>query len=70
VRSVIRLVISEYAVMDVYSAKRAMIQEEIKLLVEPDGFIIDEVVLRDVYFSNEFSMVIEASRSPSSPLSR
>ena len=66
VRSVIRLVISEYAVMDVYSSKRAMIQDEInrkiKLLVEKDGFIIDEVVLRDVRFTPEFAKAIEAKQ--------
>ena len=66
VRSVIRLVISEYAVMDVYSARRAQIQDEInrkiKQLVEKDGFMIDEVVLRDVRFTPEFSKAIEASR--------
>jgi len=66
VRSVIRLVISEYPVMDVYSAKRAVIQDEInrkiKLLVEHDGFIIDEVVLRDVRFTAEFAKAIEAKQ--------
>ncbi|PYT05835.1 MAG: hypothetical protein DMF49_12930 [Acidobacteria bacterium] len=66
VRSVIRLVISEYAVMDVYSAKRARIQDEInekiKQLVEKDGFIIDEVVLRDVRFTDEFAKAIEAKQ--------
>ena len=66
VRSVIRLVISEYAVMDVYSAKRAQIQDEInakiKQLVEKDGFIIDEVVLRDVRFTEEFTKAIEAKQ--------
>ena len=66
VRSVIRLVISEYAVMDVYSAKRALIQDEIntktKSLVEKDGFLIDEVVLRDVRFTDEFSKAIEAKQ--------
>jgi len=66
VRSVIRLVISEYAVMDVYSAKRAEIQDEInrkiKLLLEKDGFLIDEVVLRDVRFTEEFSKAIEAKQ--------
>ena len=66
VRSVIRLVISEYAVMDVYSAKRAEIQDEInekiKRLVEKDGFIIDEVVLRDVRFTEEFTKAIEAKQ--------
>jgi regulator of protease activity HflC (stomatin/prohibitin superfamily) len=66
VRSVIRMVISEYPVMDVYSSKRAMIQNEInekvKALVEKDGFIIDEVVLRDVRFTDEFTKAIEAKQ--------
>ena len=66
VRSVIRLVISEYPVMDVYSARRAQIQDEInrkiKALVEKDGFIVDEVVLRDVRFTPEFTKAIEAKQ--------
>ncbi len=66
VRSVIRLVISEYAVMDVYSARRAQIQDEInakiKRLVEKDGFVIDEVVLRDVRFTEQFAKAIEAKQ--------
>jgi len=66
VRSVIRLVISEYPVMDVYSSKRAQIQDEINLkirqLLEKDGFIIDEVVLRDVRFTPEFTKAIEAKQ--------
>jgi prohibitin 2 len=66
VRSVIRLVISEYAVMDVYSAKRALIQDEInrkvKDLIEKDGFMVDEVVLRDVRFTPEFTKAIEAKQ--------
>jgi prohibitin 2 len=66
VRSVIRLVISEYAVMDVYSAKRALIQDEIntkvKALLEKDGFMIDELVLRDVRFTPEFSKAIESKQ--------
>jgi regulator of protease activity HflC (stomatin/prohibitin superfamily) len=66
VRSVIRLVISEYPVMDVYSAKRALIQDEInskvKQLVEKDGFLVDEVVLRDVRFTPEFTKAIEAKQ--------
>ena len=63
VRSVIRLVISEYPVMDVYSSRRAQIQDEInvkiKELVEKDGFMIDEVVLRDVRFTPQFAKAIE-----------
>ncbi len=66
VRSVIRLVISEYPVMDVYSAKRARIQDEINVklkdLVEKDGFMIDEIVLRDVRFTDEFTKAIEAKQ--------
>lgn len=66
VRSVIRLVISEYPVMDVYSAQRAQIQDEInrkiKALVEKDGFVVDEVVLRDVRFTDEFAKAIEAKQ--------
>jgi regulator of protease activity HflC (stomatin/prohibitin superfamily) len=66
VRSVIRMVISEYPVMDVYSARRAAIQDEInqkiKTLVEKDGFLIDEVVLRDVRFTPEFTKAIEAKQ--------
>jgi regulator of protease activity HflC (stomatin/prohibitin superfamily) len=65
-RSVIRLVISEYPVADVYSSKRALIQEEInrkiRELVEKDGFLIDEVVLRDVHFSEQFAQAIEAKQ--------
>jgi len=66
VRSVIRLVISEYAVMEVYSAKRAQIQDEIntkvRALLEKDGFMVDELVLRDVRFTPEFSKAIEAKQ--------
>ena len=63
IRSVVRLVISEYKVMDVYSAKRRVIQNEIedriKKILEPDGFIIDGVVLRDVHFTPGFAKAIE-----------
>ena len=66
VRSVIRLVISEYGVMDVYSSKRATIQDEINVkiraLLERDGFIVDEVVLRDVRFTDQFGKAIEAKQ--------
>ncbi len=66
VRSVIRLVISEYAVMDVYSSRRAQIQDEIntkiKALIEKDGFMVDEIVLRDVRFTPQFANAIEAKQ--------
>jgi len=57
IRSIVRHVISEYPIMDVYSEKRRMIQEEIlrrvRELLEKDGFIIEEIVLRDVHFTPE-----------------
>ena len=63
IRGIVRLVISEYPIMDVYSAKRQEIQNEIykrvKSLLEPDGFIIDEIVLRDVHFTEDFAKAIE-----------
>ena len=66
VRSVTRLVISEYAVMDVYSSRRAAIQDEINIkikeLLEKDGFVVDEVVLRDVRFTDQFGQAIEAKQ--------
>ena len=66
VRSVIRLVISEYAVMDVYSSRRATIQDEInkkvRTILDKDGFVVDEVVLRDVRFTDQFGKAIEAKQ--------
>jgi prohibitin 2 len=66
IRSVIRLVISEYGVMDVYSAKRANIQDEINVkvraLLEKDGFVVDELVMRDVRFTPQFGEAIEAKQ--------
>ncbi len=63
IRSVVRHVISEYPIMDVYSAKRREIQEEIlkrvRQLLEPDGFIIEEIVLRDVHFTPDFAKAVE-----------
>jgi regulator of protease activity HflC (stomatin/prohibitin superfamily) len=52
--------------MDVYSSKRADIQEEInrkvKVLLEKDGFLVDELVLRDVRFTPQFAEAIEAKQ--------
>ncbi len=63
IRGIVRLVISEYPIMDVYSAKRKEIQSEIyrrvKELLEPDGFVIEEIVLRDVHFTPDFAKAIE-----------
>jgi regulator of protease activity HflC (stomatin/prohibitin superfamily) len=63
IRSVVRHVISEYPIMDVYSAKRKLIQDEIydkiKSLLGPDGITVEQVVLRDVHFTPDFSKAIE-----------
>jgi regulator of protease activity HflC (stomatin/prohibitin superfamily) len=52
--------------LDVYSSRRAGIQDEInvkiKALLEKDGFMIDEVVLRDVRFTEQFGKAIEAKQ--------
>src|SRR5947199_8496494 len=52
--------------MDVYSSHRAQTQHEINLkikaLIEKDGFMVDEVVLRDVRFTAEFAKAIEAKQ--------
>jgi regulator of protease activity HflC (stomatin/prohibitin superfamily) len=52
--------------MDVYSSKRAKIQNEIdervKAILERDGFVVDELVLRDVRFTDEFAKAIESKQ--------
>src|SRR4029434_7473840 len=62
----VRVVLPEPADMAFYSPKGAPIKEEIntkiKELVQKDGFIIDEVVLRDVRFTEDFSKEIEAKQ--------
>jgi prohibitin 2 len=62
-RSVTRHVISKYSIMEVYSARRKAIEDEIfgtlKGLLEKDGFIIEGVMLRDVHFPPDFSKSIE-----------
>jgi prohibitin 2 len=63
VRSTVRMIVSEYPVLDVYSGKRMLIQSEIeKSLRESfkNNFIIcEEVLLRNVQFSAEFQQAIE-----------
>jgi len=63
VRSTVRMIVSEYPVLDVYSGKRLRIQAEInKGLTDSfkKSFIIcDEVLLRNVQFSKDFQQAIE-----------
>ncbi|MCX6556003.1 MAG: prohibitin family protein [Candidatus Aminicenantes bacterium] len=63
VRSIVRMIVSEYPVLDVYSGKRMLIQSEIENRLR-DSFkknyiICEEVLLRNVQFSNEFQQAIE-----------
>ncbi len=63
IRSIARLTVSGYGIMDIYSNRREEIQNEInkriKEILEPDGFIVDGVVLRDVRFTEDFAKAIE-----------
>ena len=63
VRSIVRMIVSEYPVLDVYSGKRMLIQAEIEKRLRDSfkkNFIIcEEVLLRNVQFSNEFQQAIE-----------
>ncbi|MCU0236844.1 MAG: prohibitin family protein [Acidobacteria bacterium] len=63
VRSIVRMIVSEYPVLDVYSGKRTLIQAEIEKGLR-DSFkksfiILEEVLLRNVQFSKEFQQAIE-----------
>lgn len=63
IRAVVRMVVSRYEVMEVYSGKRQEIQdkinEEVKKLLEPDNFILEGIVLRNVRFTEEFAKAVE-----------
>ncbi len=63
-RSQIRMVISRYPATSIYSEKRqeaeTIMTTEIADLLRPKNIIIDKVLLRAVYFSDEYSQAIEA----------
>lgn len=63
VRSIVRMIISEYPVLDVYSGKRLKIQAEIERKLgdsfKKNFLICEEVLLRNVQFSSEFQQAIE-----------
>jgi regulator of protease activity HflC (stomatin/prohibitin superfamily) len=62
-RSQIRMVISRYTAPAIYSEKRqeaeTTMAQEIAELLKPKNIIIDKVLLRAVYFSDEYSKAIE-----------
>jgi regulator of protease activity HflC (stomatin/prohibitin superfamily) len=63
VRSTVRMIVSEYAVLDVYSGQRLKIQAEIdenlRASFKKDHITLEEVLLRNVQFSKEFQQAIE-----------
>lgn len=63
IRSNVRLTLSSYSIMDIYSNKREHIQDEIfyklKSQLNPDGIIIDGVAIRNVQFTEEFAKSVE-----------
>src|SRR5919109_4614714 len=64
IRNVSRMVVSEYNILDVYSKRRATIQQEIlhplQGMFARDGLVCEEVLLRDVLFSKEFEAALES----------
>lgn len=64
IRNISRMVVSEYNILDVYSKRRATIQQQIfdrlKAMFARDGLLCEEVLLRDVLFSKEFEAALES----------
>jgi regulator of protease activity HflC (stomatin/prohibitin superfamily) len=62
-RSHVRMIVAQYRVVDVYGGRRARIIEEInarlKELFSRSYLVLDEALLRDVKFSDEFQNAIE-----------
>ena len=63
VRSIVRMIVSEYPVLDVYSGKRLLIQAEIEKKMgdslKKNYITCEEVLLRNVQFSKDFQQAIE-----------
>jgi regulator of protease activity HflC (stomatin/prohibitin superfamily) len=62
-RSQIRIVISQYTAIDIYSEKRAeavkKMTEEIKPMFAEKGIVLEEILLRKVTFTSEYAKSIE-----------
>ena len=63
VRSVVRMVVSDFPVLDVYSGKRMKIQadieQQLRVLFKKNYIVLEEMLLRNVQFSKEFQQAIE-----------
>lgn len=67
VRSVVRMVVSDFPVLDVYSGKRMKIQadieQQLRVLFKKNYIVLEEMLLRNVQFSKEFQQAIENKQS-------
>lgn len=65
-QAVVRNVIARYSAIGVYSEQRAPIQDsifkELGELMEPEGLLLQGLLLRNVEFSREFQSAIEAKQ--------
>lgn len=65
-QAVVRNVIARYSAIGVYSDQRAEIQseteQELGALMEPEGLVLQGLLLRNVEFSKEFQSAIEAKQ--------
>ena len=63
VRAVVRLIVSDFPVIEVYSGKRqaiqALIEERMRAGLAKSYIVLDEALLRNVQFSKEFQDAIE-----------
>lgn len=63
IRATLRLIVSEYGIMDVYGPKREEIQQKaetkLKERLAKDGIEIESIMLRDVFFTPEYQKSIE-----------
>ncbi len=63
IRSIVRMAMSGYGIMDIYSNKREEIQDQIykkiKRQLGLDGIIIEGVAIRNVQFTEEFAKSVE-----------
>lgn len=66
VRSVVRTIVAQYDVMDVYSSKRLLIQgrieETLRKTFDKYYITLNEILIRNTVFSDEFQKAIEAKQ--------
>ncbi len=65
-RGIIRDVVSRYRAVDIYGERRSELEEAVTALLqsrmEEEGFILTDVLVRDITFSDQFSASIEQAQ--------